>query len=402
MLRPKVRITFSQQPTDTYPDRSQEFVMPFITHLEIHSSWKNLTDTASLRFPKSIVVRTAGGSDYDISGQGRNLVAGDANQPPFFMRGDRIKIEACYWHYDSQGIEIQEPFVELFNGFVTKVYVGVPVELEAEDYMYRLKQVKAANKLYKGSQYNIEDVVKDLVAQFNAASPNDQITFQAPPGGVTTNIGDFRVQDNTIAQVLDWLRTNAHINSWFRGTALHSSLITYYPGEAQDPAPIFVFNSINANILPGAELEYTRSDDVRMGVKAYSVQKELTSKLNVNGKKQSVHKRIEAFVGDTEGEIRTYYSANATTKEQLIKEATEWMRRWHYEGFRGSFTTLGEPVVFHGDQIEIRDMAIPDRNGRYFVKAVTRQFGKDGYRQIIEPDLRIDGIFDDAAISQGI
>lgn len=400
LLRPYYRITFYQEPTKTFPDRTAVIVMPFVTEWTTRESWRNLTATGTIKFPKKIILQTADLRQYDLSGNAISLIAGGQNaRPPFMQRGDRVKIEATTWYVDEQGTEQTPDFREVFSGYITKVETHAPVEITIEDRMFKCKQVKAQNKLYKASQYDAEGIVKDLVLQYNAANPNDKIEFAEPPQATSTKVGDFRVQNNTIAQVLEYLQKTLHINSWFRGNKLHSGAIVYYPNNIQAVHPVFHFQK---NIIPGDSMNFTRTDDLSIGVHAYSVQKEATSEVNAKGKTKVKHKRIELYVGDTSGEIRTYYSPSATTTAQLKKEAENWMQRWRYEGFQGKFLTFGEPYVNHGDLIDIINEVIPDQNGTYFVKSVERSGGVNGYRQEIELDLRVDGVFSDAQIQQGI
>lgn len=400
LLRPYYRVTFRQRPTSGFPNRNAVIVMPFITEFTCVESWRNLTATATLKFPKKIILQTTTGRQFDLTGNSISLIKGGTDAaPPFFLRGDEVTVDATVWYFNEQGIEQKPPFREIYSGFIAKVQPHAPVEISLEDRMFKCKQIKAQNKLYKASQYDAEGIVKDLILQYNSANPSDPIEYAEPPQPTSTKVGDFRVQNNTIAQVLEYMQKTLHINSWFRGNKLHSGAIVYYPNNIQANHPVFHFQK---NIIPGDNLNYTRTDDLAIGVHAYSVQKEATSEVNSKGKTKVKHKRIELYVGDVSGEIRTYYSPSATSTAELKKEAEDWMRRWRYEGFQGKFTTFGEPYVNHGDLIDLANDILPDQNGTYFVKSVERSAGVGGYRQTIELDLRTDGVFTDQQIKSGI
>lgn len=389
-LRPQYRVTFWQRPTKAFPNRNAVIVMPYLTEFSCSESWKNLTVTATLKFPKKIILQTTTGRQFDLNGNSISLIKGGTDAaPPFFMRGDEVTVDATVWYVDAEGNEQTPAFREIFSGFITKVQTHAPIEISLEDRMFKCKQVKAENKLYKASQYDAEGIVKDLVKQYNVANPSDTIEFVEAPQPTSTKIGDFRVQNNTIAQVLEYMQKQLHINSWFRGNKLHSGAMVYYPDNRAKQHPVFHFQK---NIISD-DMIYTRTDDLAIGIHAYSVQKEATSEVNSKGKTKTKQKRIEVYLGDQSGEIRTYYSPSATSVEQLKQEATNWMNRWRYEGFRGKFTTFGEPYVNHGDLIDIVNDNIPDQNGTYFVKGVERSAGVGGYRQVIELDLRVDGVY---------
>lgn len=386
MIRPRIRITISQQSTTDYPSRKDVFILDFVNDVEVNSSWKNLTDTARFVIPKNIVFNTSNGGSYDLSGKGRNIIAGD--HPPFILRGDKILIEACYWYYDAEGNEQRPPFTPIFQGFITKVKVKIPIEIECEDNMYILKQTTAPNKVFKGT---MEDMVQELIKPLG-------FTMVKHPQGITTNVGIFRTQDETIGEVLDRLRKDLRIESWFRGNNLHCSAIVYFPNEIANPRQVFEFQS---NIV-GDSLDYQRKDDIVLGANAISVNKtELTSSNDTGGKKTK-NKRIEVFVGTKGGEVRTLYFFDVTSKTTLQKMGEDALRKFYYTGYRGTFTTFGEPFVKHGDIITLRDKVLPEREGDYFVKSVKRKFSvTDGYRQEIEIDLRAD-VFSESEINKGL
>ena len=76
--------------------------------------------------------------------------------------------------------------------------------------------------------------------------------------------------------------------------------------------------------------------------------------------------------------------------DELTNYVTKELNRVSYEGWRGSFTTFGLPMVKHGYSVSIIDNILPERNGTYMVKQVNTSFGVDGFRQEIYLDLRID------------
>jgi hypothetical protein len=138
-----------------------------------------------------------------------------------------------------------------------------------------------------------------------------------------------------------------------------------------------------------------RKEDLRLGIKAYSVGKyELTS-TNSAGKKQTKHQRLEVTVGDKDGDIRTqfFWSENKGKDldlENLKKQALQRLKRLKYDGWRGSFSSFGLPYLQHGMAVQLKDNVIPERTGVYLVKSVNIRFGMNGYRRTIEPHIRID------------
>lgn len=254
--------------------------------------------------------------------------------------------------------------------------------------MYILKQTTAPNKVYKGT---VEDMVTELISPLGFG-------LVKHPQGITTNVGIFRTQDETIGQVLDRLRKDYRIESWFRGDNLHCSAIVYFPNEIASPQQVFEFQS---NIIDD-NLEYSRIDDITLGANCYSINKVELTTTNKAGKSKTKQKRLSAFVGKKGGEIRTLYFVDVKSEAELKQMGEERLRRFYYEGYRGTFKTFGEPFVKHGDIVVIRDKVLTEREGSYFVKSVKREFGFDvGYRQELELDLRAD-IFNKSDIENGL
>jgi hypothetical protein len=69
--------------------------------------------------------------------------------------------------------------------------------------------------------------------------------------------------------------------------------------------------------------------------------------------------------------------------------ATREIKKYYYSGFRGKFTTFGIPVVKMGDNIQIYDPKLPERNGLYKCKGVDYEAGVGGIRQTVQLDYQI-------------
>ena len=65
------------------------------------------------------------------------------------------------------------------------------------------------------------------------------------------------------------------------------------------------------------------------------------------------------------------------------------LKQFYYTGLRGSFTTFGIPFVRQGDNIQIQDPILPERNGFYKVKEVDYSGGIEGLRQEIHLDFKL-------------
>jgi hypothetical protein len=371
--------------------------LDFVIDGDINTSWQNLTDTARIKIPRTIYVEDENGNLFDFTGKSIYGTTGD--EQPLFMRGDKISISLGYFYDDGNGGErLDMPSAPQFVGYITKIKNKIPIEIECEDEMWKLKQIKAPNKLFRGSTYTVKKMLTEILAG-TGYTVND--------GNTDVNIGDFRTQNETVAQVLERIRRDGSLYSYMRGKELRSAGIVYYPGELQ-VQEVFEFQE---NILNGDSLEYTRKDDINIAVKAYSQSIENTSAFNADGTHVTKRKRIEVLVGKDgeitdegkyQGDLITFPVIGAKTKADLLKRAKEYLPKFYYTGFRGTFTAFGQPTVTHGNCAIIRDRVIPERSGTYLIKQVSTSFGFGGIRQKIYLHLRIDTGYTQEQLNAGI
>ena len=410
MLRPFCQIKITQQPTADLQNRNAVFTFNFANEIEVNSSWKNLTDTAKIKFPKNVFIKHPDGSKTSLKDTNKFINGRQPNQQnAAFFRGDKIEIQASYIYIDRNGKEILPDPDVIFTGYITKVINKMPIELDCEDNMYALKQIFLDKMSWAAA--DISDVITYILKDTN---------FSFTTGGATMSLGNFRIENQTPAEVLEYLRKTFHVESFFRGDVLHCSPFVYYPDTNNNPPHLLYFQK---NIISD-EMQYTRADDVKVGVKAYSISKAELATQTFDGRMKNKATRLEVFAtkdnkgnvifkdltggikaGIDEGSfgnVVTLFYADGNTLDGLKQFAKARLNRLYYEGFRGTFTTFGLPFIQHGDQVQFIDNVLPERNGTYFVKSVTRTFGMGGYRQKVEIDLRIDDVLNQQDLDNGI
>lgn len=324
MLKLSSRITFNE-------GLATELVYTFVNTIEIKSTWAQLTDTCKIIIPKKITL------------DGKALAVGDS---PVFKRGDTVKVELGY----------DDNLIEVFNGFISKVTLKMPIELECEDQMYALKKKTAPTLSYESTD------VKTLVNALNTG-----VTIDFNQG---QNLGKVRVSNNaTCAQVLDYLKKEYSIYSFFQRGILRIGR-PYYQGVPREHTFGFEKNIISDS------LEYMNADDVKVKVRAYGI-------------RTSDNAVVEAYwpSRDAEGEqinIKIDNVGSASDYEALAKRSYDAQQ---FTGYRGSFTTFGAPFVRHGDIVKLQSDVLKERNGtKYLVKEVSIKFGVNGYRQEVTLD----------------
>ena len=287
--------------------------LDFVHMIEIESSWKLLTDTATVKMPANLGVNRLRLTDY-------------------LSHGELALISLGYNGANEQ----------VFSGYINRFNGKVPVEIYLEDEAYQLKR-KTLNGNFS------------RLSELTAALDTWVVTYE------DIDWGQFIVQNETVGHVLERLRKEYGLYCFFRADALHIG------GQYSDGGVTHTFR-LDWNTISD-ELEYRRREDIKLKVKA-------TSHLGGDVK-------LEVELGDGEGESRTLNFYGLSDSE-LRKAAERELDRLKYDGWRGTFTCFGEPIVRHGDRVTITHPEQSDRTGTYYVDSVSTSFGVDGYRQKIE------------------
>jgi len=298
-----------------------------VVNLEVASSWDEFTDKCSITIPRK------------LNWQGMPVATGSN---PLLQRGDEVNVQIGY---DDENESI-------FQGYVHQISAEIPVRIECQDAMWRLKQTTVTSS-YKAVK--LEELLSDILPE--------GIDFEA----FDVELGPYRISQATPVQVLEDLKKTYFLKSWFRDGKLYCGF-AYVP-SLQSTHVIRMERNVVDN-----QLEYFRKEDIKIRLKMVSM--------------KSDNSKVEYDAGDSDGEQRTMYYYGKTLAE-LKAIADEEIDRLRYEGYRGSLTTFGKPTVRHGDVVDLRSDAYPERDGEYLVREVRYEFGMNGYRQEINLDSKI-------------
>lgn len=297
-----------------------------VVEVETESSWENLTDMATLTLPRK------------LQWQGRELATGE---DPLIKVGDPVNLQLGY---DGNNQNV-------FEGYVTKLDVEVPLTVHCQDAMWLLKQ-KTYTLSYRDAK--LSDVLQDILPSI--------LPFVAPD----VRLGQLRLSKVTAAQVLSELKKKFYVTSWFRDGTLYSGL------NIQDELQKTHLLNFHRNVVEN-NLEFVRAEDVKIKLKVISILPN--------------NQKLELEFGEDEGEQRTLHVFDMKEKE-INFFAEQQIERLKYTGYRGSLTTFLQPTVRHGDYVQLTDPLYPERNGSYLVKRVTTSFGMSGGRQVLELDAK--------------
>ncbi|NCP61597.1 MAG: hypothetical protein GW839_15085 [Flavobacteriales bacterium] len=181
---------------------------------------------------------------------------------------------------------------------------------------------------------------------------------------LNVELGSVRFPKTTVAKVLEYLKDEFSLYSYMKGKQLVCGKV-----YADDSALLPIKLHLEKNVVNN-DLNYRNKEDVLIRIIAVST-------LN-NGDK------LQVKVGDETGEERqlTYYGI--TLKAELTKLAKEDLKKYKVDGFTGSITAYGIPVINHGNKVDLVSDLYPDRNGLYYVEEKVIDFDENGFRRKVQ------------------
>lgn len=431
MLRPFVKINIQQVPTELYPNRDELLELDFVSYYDIVRGWENHTDNCLIKFPKNVILETdnylfrqSGTYNVILGGSGNNGNFDTNGNPikvsPLIMRGDIVYIQDGYWYKNEVRKDIQIGST-VYQGFVSSVKSEIPIEISVEDNFYLLKRTPVNKSVFSG---NLVDLCKYIVEQVNAnfgnnnklngrfGNPYPVLSFFKNPDSITADfsLGHLDIGDITCAELLNRLRSRYKIESFFVENELHFGF-PIYDEEKANSDHFFEFEN---NIFPDHDLEYKNKDDLVLSAVVSCQEIKKTGKKTRDGLEATKKDKLsiliywdivsssfkyykkekgESFPENSGGERHEFVypidplTGNPTV-EKLFDFGKKQLQKYYYTGFRGSFKTIGFPVVNWGDNINLESKVFSDRNGQYKVKKVKRTGGQ-GIEQEIFLDYKL-------------
>ena len=287
--------------------------------VKIESSFKNFTETAYVVLPRNVGV-FAKRKVSDV-----------------FVPGDPIIIELGY-----NGNLYKE-----FEGYITNVNAGIPVELRCENEMYHLKQGTVSVSLPNAT---VRQLLQKTAPGYKIDCPD-------------IKLGTVRYSQVAPIKILEQLKQKTGLYTYFDGIVLRCG--TYGKNNSPVTNIILERNAIQQgnNVLSKKE--------VNVRVRAISI---------VTG-----GKRIEVTVGDTTGTLQILTYVGITAKMELEKAARRDYERIKLGSLDGKLELFGIPRVTHGQRLHIESYANSDINGTYYADKVEKVFSDHAtYRQYVE------------------
>lgn len=297
-----------------------------IVETEIFKSTKVAGQTATIKLPTSAV----------LIQQGAN--AGTVEVAKQFKVGDTVTISCGY-----QDVLVQQEF----TGYVSRIRHEDPVVIECEDEMYRLRQ-RHVNQSWQ--DIAIKQVLNTVLSEFNDLKLDKNIP------GVTFD--QLQIKANG-KEVIEKLSSEYGLDIYFENKTLYAEL----PYLRNKGFVTFNISGEESNCASVDSLEYHKAEDVKLKVKAISILQNNT--------------RIEAETGDADGDLRTLFFYNITSKADLTARAKTEIEKYKYDGYEGSFKSFFIPDSQPGMVAKINDPQY-GREGNYYIEAVKITGGQGG------------------------
>ena len=445
-----------------------------VEEVEIVDSFKKLIGTASVRFPRGTMVRktitkqsakeeqdykkvTAKLSDSGVVGKTNGVIEEGRTETTVmssstFAVGQRIKIylgyttdpkvaemaktsntgktiynnkktyESYLKNFTYTDAALKKHTSLMFDGYITKVSLDTPIELECENLASVLKKISCPPNV-KLKKCEVNDflgekgrykLLKDTGLKLHTNTANMKFDL----GGVELS------SDLTVADVLiEWAKFGlfCYVSDDNGEPAIQIGR-AYFSNPGEDsllkaettpvPEPIYFDYHVAAN---GLSLTSTEKEFLALeatGVDANDKFIKITLLKNPkydSSKEDSESNPKYRYVNESKyskkalkaGKVYISQSPNdqidmkpytkiafisktiPTTKEQLVEEAKKYFENYNMTGIEGSLTLFGDLCLKTAKQVKLIDNRYPGKNGIYLVEEVTTTFGTNGFRQRI-------------------
>ena len=314
--------------TLVYDIRLGDFRLGMLDKVEIHRSVELLADTATIVLP---------GAEYNKALEVESLI----------KRGDPVSITIGY---EETGLR------EEFRGWIQRISTDDgSITIECEDDLYKFRKSIPNEEL---KQVKLESLLKKVISGIGGSYKLD-CTY-------SWTYEKFVISNATGYDVLKKVQEESGADIYLADDTLH----VHAPAEAVGDDVYYDF-ALN---VEECDLTYRTTEDRKVQVVVKATMPDGTVK--------------EIETGSTGGdkvEIRCATSDEASMRQRGQTE----VKRLSFDGYEGNITTWLIPYCKPGDTAELKDEDYPEKDGRYFVQAVTTEFSRDGGKRTVELGFRL-------------
>ena len=283
---------------------------------EIHSSVDLLADTATIKLPAMNLNKSLGVESR-------------------LKIGDSVVIQSGY---DGK-LETE------FEGFIQRIGSDDgSITLQCEDGLYDFRK-PVKDKAFKASTVN--DIASYLTSEIGGYQVNCDYNF---------TYDKFIISRATAYDVLRKLQEESKANIYLKGKELHIH-----------PAYIEKYGEVSYDFsmkVEKSDLIYKRADERKFEVEVEGIDKD--------------GKRVVEVIGTPGGDKRSIKIYGVSDPATLQARGEEELKRINYDGLEGSLTGWLKPICRPGFSAKIKDEEYPEKDGSYYVVAVTTKISLAG------------------------
>lgn len=311
-----------------YNIKLADFRLGMLDKVEIHRSVELLADTATIVLP---------GSEYNKALDVESLI----------KRGDPVSISIGY---EETGLR------EEFRGWIQRISTDDgSITIECEDDLYKFRKSLPNEEL---KAVTLESLLKKVISGIGENYKLD-CTY-------SWTYEKFVINTATGYDVLKKVQEESGADIYLSDDTLH----VHAPAEAVGDD---VFYNFSLNVEE-CDLTYRKAEDRKVQVVVKATMPDGTVK--------------EIETGTTGGDKVEIHCATSDESSMRQRGETE-VKRLSFDGYDGNITTWLIPYCKPGDMAELRDEDYPEKDGRYFVQAVTTEFSRDGGKRTVELGFRL-------------
>lgn len=295
-----------------------------IAEVQVKRSVDELMATATIKVPTTAVLK-------------------QAEKPPTVVEvaqeikvGDKVEIKLGY--NGKHNLE--------FKGYVRKLNLKTPLEIECEDEFYQCRK----RKIKTSGTTTLKKLLETCKLSVGFA---EELTLK-----------NFVIANKSVAYVLSKLQGDYGLSVFFdlEGKVYAMRQARVY-GET-------VKYELRRNVIEDDNLRYQNAGDVKLQIRAICYKKDGTL--------------AEATIGDEEGTTKTVYFYDIEETAELKTLAENELQKLSSEGYAGSITTFLLPNCSPGMLADVKDNVYPQHDGLYYITGVTTSYGRSGGRRTIE------------------
>lgn len=252
-----------------------------------------------------------------------------------------------------------------FAGFISRINLTQPLEVECEGYSYVLRR-KTYQKTFVNA--NLKDVLLYLTNGMEITLDKDIADMK---------LAKLVLNQHNGAEALDLIKKlfGNMVSIWFEGSTLFAQVFPIIPKND------VVKYRLGWNVIKDNNLKLREAKNREVIV-------------NYRGKDKAGNEVVGTSAAGSaslsqQGEVKEIVTHQVTHKGTLDKMATATQSRITYDGYEGKITAFLVPFCGIGWKTALIDMRYPERGGDYLVESVEVSYGTSGARRVVGIGLRV-------------